>query len=249
MTRHNYNWPLPPAIEQRLGRHSYGAQRAIYEADHLLLILHELPLPEGHARQHAVFLRLPDGKWLHHGVDNGQHALGQLLERYEKLLADLDRQYGKAKTAEQMFQILDRALPVARAAGNMKEALQAARQAVKADSLLIDARDRAVDLARGMELLVGDTRLALDFRLARNAEEQAQLAQAGNRAQQKLNVLAAWTFPLMTLAAVFGMNLHGGFENLPAMYFWLVFAAGIVLGMMAKGWVMRVPPEEAKKRS
>lgn len=249
MTRRNYDWKLPLAIEQRLGRESYGSQRAIHEEDHLLLILHEPPMKEGNAREHAVFLRKPDGKWLYHGVDNGQYALGQLLERYEKQLGGFEALYGKAKTAEQMFQILERALPLARAAGNLKEAMQAAREMVKQESLLIDFRDRAVDLARGMELLVGDTRLALDFRLARNAEEQAQFALAGNRAQQKLNILAAWTFPLMTLAAVFGMNLRGGFENLPEIWFWLIFAVGIVLGLLAKGWVMRQPVEAPRKRA
>ncbi|MBS1160230.1 MAG: hypothetical protein H6R15_2649 [Proteobacteria bacterium] len=248
MSRRSFDWKLPPAIEQRLGRDSYGPQRAIHEDDHLLLILHEPPISEGNAREAAVFLRKPDGKWLYHGVDNGQYALGQLLERYEKQFAGLEQLYAKAKTAEQLFQVLDRALPLARAAGNLKEAMQAARELVKLDALLIDARDRTVDLARGMELLVGDSRLALDFRLARNAEEQAQFALAGNRAQQKLNVLAAWTFPLMTLAAVFGMNLRGGFENLPEIWFWLVFAVGIVLGMLAKGWVMRAPAEVPKKR-
>lgn len=249
MSRHSFDWKLPPAIEQRLGRDSYGSQRAIHEDDHLLLILHEPPVGAGNAREHAVFLRRPDGKWLYHGVDNGQYALGQLLERYEKQFGELGRMYGKAKTAEQLFQILDRALPLARAAGNLKEALQSAREQVKQEPLLIDSRDRAVDLARGMELLVSDSRLALDFRLARNAEEQAQFALAGNRAQQKLNVLAAWTFPLMTLAAVFGMNLRGGFENLPEIWFWLVFVLGAVLGMMAQSWVMRAPPETPKKRN
>jgi len=247
-TRRNYGWKLPSAIEQRLGRESYGAQRAIFEDEHLLLILHEPPLSEGNDREAAVFLRKPDGKWQYHGVDNGQHALGQLLERYEKLFGELGKSYGKAKLAEQLFQILERALPLARAAGNLKDALQSAREQVKAEQLLIDFRDRAADLARGMELLVGDTRLALDFRLARNAEEQARFALASNRAQQKLNVLAAWTLPLMTVATVFGMNLKGGFENLPIAVFWLVFAAGIVLGMVAKSWVMRQPPETPPKR-
>lgn len=248
MTRRSYDWKLPQAIEQRLGRESYGSQRAIHEDDHLLLVLHEPPVADGNAREHAIFLRRPDGKWLHHGVDNGQHALGQLLDRYEKHLAELEKMMGIAKNAEQMFQVLDKALPLARAAGNLKDALQAARDMVKLDPPLIDCRDRAVDLARGMELLVADTRLALDFRLTRNAEEQVQFALATNRAQQKLNILAAWTLPLMTVATVFGMNLRGGFENLPAVYFWLVFAAGVVLGMMAKRWVM-FPLEESRKRA
>lgn len=248
MSRRSFDWKLPLAIEKRLGRDSYGPQRAIYEEEHLLLILHEPPVKDGNAREHAVFLRRPDGKWLYHGVDNGQHALGQLLERYEKQFIELERMVDKAKTAEQLFQVLDRALPLARAASNLKDALQSAREQVKLDQLLIDLRDRAVDLARGMELLVSDSRLALDFRLARNAEEQVQFALATTKAQQKLNVLAAWTFPLMTLAAVFGMNLRGGFENLPEIYFWLIFAAGIVLGMVAKGWVTHTSVEEPKKR-
>lgn len=238
MKRRNFDWKLPPAIEQRLGSESYGPQRAIHEDDHLLLVLHEPPVSGGSTREHAIFLRRPDGKWLHHGVANGQQALDLLLEGYERPLLELEQRYEKAETAEQLFQILDKALPLARAASNLKDALQSAREAVKQDPILIDYRNRAVDLARGMELLVADSRLALDYRLARNAEEQVQAALATNSAQLKLNVLAAWTLPLMTIATVFGMNLYGGFENLPAVYFWLVFAAGVVLGMAAKHWVM-----------
>lgn len=252
MTRRKYDWKLPLAIEQRLGRESYGSQRAIHEGDHLLLILHEPPVSEGNLREHAVFLRRPDGKWLHHGVDNGQHALGQLLERYARQFTELEQLFGKAKSAELLFQVLDKALPLARAAGNLKDALQAAREMVKLDPLLIDCRDRAVDLARGLELLVADSRLALDFRLARNAEEQVQAALATTRAQQKLNVLAAWTLPLMTIATVFGMNLHSGLESLPVSYFWLIFGAGFVLGMLAKNWVMRLSSPslpDSRKRS
>lgn len=248
MSRRSYDWKLPQAIEQRLGRDSYGPQRAMHEEEHLLLILHEPPVKGGNAREHAIFLRRPDGKWLYHGVDNGQHALGQLLERYEKQFLELERLVDKAKTADQLFQVLDRVVPLARAASNLKDALQSAREMVKLDQLLIDLRDRAVDLARGMELLVSDSRLALDFRLARNAEEQVQFALATSKAQQKLNVLAAWTFPLMTLAAVFGMNLRGGFEDMPIFAFWLIFAAGIVLGMFAKAWVMRQPAEAPMKK-
>ena len=248
MSRRSYDWKLPQTIERRLGRDSYGPQRAIHEEDHLLLILHEPPVKDGNQREHAVFLRTSDGRWMYHGVDNGQHALGQLLERYEKQFLELERMADKARTAEQLFQVLDRALPLARAAGNLKDALQSAREMVKLDQLLIDLRDRAVDLARGMELLVSDSRLALDFRLARNAEEQVQFALATSGAQQKLNILAAWTFPLMTMATVFGMNLRGGFEDLPFIAFWLVFAAGIVLGLFVKSWVMRQPAETPKKR-
>lgn len=254
MKRPNFNWKLPAAIEARLGTESYGAQRAIFEDEHLLLVLHEPPRAKSGEREAAVFLRQPAGKWLHHGVDNGAFALQQLLERYGKLLTDLDARYVKAANADDLFQILDQAIPLARAAGNLRDALQTARETVKTDRLLIDARDRAVELARGLELLLADARLALDYHLARNAEEQVRAALAVNRAQHKLNILAALTLPLMTVATVFGMNLASGLENLPALLFWGVFAAGLVLGLFAKGWVHpgkpagKAPTPAARKR-
>lgn len=245
MKRPAFNWKLPISIEARLGSESYGSQRAIHEDDHLLLVLHQPPAGGGSEREHAVFLRRPDGKWLHHGADNGEYALGRLLDSYRKVFADLEGRHGKAETAEDLFQILETAIPVARAAGNMKDALQAAREMIRQDQLLIDSRDRALDIARGMELLVADARLALDYRLARNAEEQVQAALATTRAQRKLNVLAAWTLPLMAIAAVFGMNLPSGMESSPALVFWAVFVAGLLLGLMANGWVQR---SDAPKR-
>lgn len=240
MKRPSFNWKLPKSIEARLGTESYGSQRAIHEDDHLLLVLHQPPAGGAKKREHAVFLRCPDGKWLHHGQDNGEHALGRLLERYQSVVVELEARHDKAASAEDLFQILEEAIPVARAAGNMKDALQTAREMAKLDQTLIDSRDRAVEIARGIELLVADARLALDYRLARNAEEQVQAAMAVNRAQQKLNILAAWTLPLMTIATVFGMNLQSGFEALPVVFFWGVLAAGIVLGMMSSGWVKRL---------
>jgi hypothetical protein len=251
MKRPNFNWKLPPAIEARLGTESYGSQRAIHEDQHLLLVLHEPPAGDQDAREAAVFLRQPNGKWLYHGVDNGDFALKQLLDRYRAKLTALDEQGSKTVNADDLFQILDQAIPLARSASNMKEALQAAREMIKLDPLLIDARDQAVDLARGLELLVADARLTLDYRLARNAEEQVQASLAVNRAQQKLNVLAALTFPLMTLATVFGMNLRSGMENLPTLAFWGIFAVGIAFGLSVRRWVDPgvAPPKQSVPRT
>lgn len=244
MSRPDFNWKLPAAIEARLGKASYGAQRAIFEDGHLLLVLHEPPTQRGHQRTSAVFLRQPTGKWLYQGADNGEFALRQLLDRYRQQLAELDAQHAQAVSADELFRVLDLATPLARAAGNLRDALQSGREAVKLDGTLIDLRDDAVGLARGLELLLADARLALDYRLARQAEEQVQAAQAVNRAQHKLNILAALTLPLMTVATVFGMNLQSGLENGRVLLFWAVFAAGLVLGLFAKGWVN--PAEKPK---
>lgn len=250
MTRPTFNWKLPAAIEARLGTESYGAQRVIQEDGHLLLILHQPPAAQGNQREAAVFLRLPDGNWLHQGATNGISALRQLLERYRKEFNRLDTQQAVATGAEDLFRILDHAIPLARAIGNMKEALQAAREAVKTDLLLIDARDQAVELARGLELVVADARLMLDYRLAHNAEEQVRAALAVNRAQHKLNILAALTLPLMTLTAIFGMNLESGLGNGPIALFWGILLVGFVLGLSAKSWIQATgPAKETSKET
>lgn len=75
MARRKYNWQLPPEIELRLGDSTYGRQRAIFEAGHLLLILHAPPSAEDRQRQSKVFLRTPDGKYLCDGRENGETKL------------------------------------------------------------------------------------------------------------------------------------------------------------------------------
>ncbi|MCW7536564.1 hypothetical protein OOT46_01670 [Aquabacterium sp. A7-Y] len=241
MNRPTYDWKLPPEIERRLGTETYGAQRAIFEAGHLLLVLHRPPEPGDPDRDAAVFLRQPDGRWLYQGQAPGEPAFEELLASYAGLQFELSLLCTRAPQleVEELFNLQARALPLARAAANLKDTLQAARERVPEDRLVLTLRDRAVELSRGLELLLADSRLALDYRLARSAEEQARAALGFNRAQHKLNLIAALTFPLMALAAVFGMNLPSGLEQAPAWLFWAVFLAGLVLGLAVKGWMGR----------
>jgi Mg2+ and Co2+ transporter CorA len=58
-------------------------------------------------------------------------------------------------------------------------------------------------------------------------------------AQHKLNVLAAMTFPVLALAAVFGMNLVYGFESPSPILFWFVLGCGVMVGLLAKDWVTK----------
>ena len=197
MKRSNYKWNLPDKITSRLGSESWGAQRAIFEAGHLLLVLHAPPKADGNEREHEIFLRLPEGKWLHKGVSHGDHALTKYMEDYRSLYNDLEDRFEKVSSIDSLFAIIDSLIPLARSSNNMKQALQTAREALGNDAFIIDMRDRSVDIARGFELLLADARLSLEFRLARSAEAQARAAKVGNRAQHKLNILAAIAFPLM----------------------------------------------------
>jgi hypothetical protein len=247
MTRPHHGWQLPDAIERRLGRESYGAQRAIHEQQHLLLILHEPPQSAVSARDHAVFLRTPDGAWAYQGQPTGEQALRRLLDAYQERLTTGLAAYEQADDAADLFALIERARPVVRAAGNLHATLQAARDAVKEDAELITARDRGADIHRGLELLLADAQLALNFRLAQQAEAQTRAALANHRAQEKLNTMAAWTLPLMAVAAVFGMNLRNGWEALGAWVFWAVLVAGMAVGWWVKAWVQRLAPPEKKK--
>jgi hypothetical protein len=248
MARSQYRWTLPAEITARLGSESWGAQRAIAEAGQLLLILHAPPKPDSNAREHAVYFRQLDGKWLHNGLDHGEHGLRAFLDDYAKLLSDLEARFAKAVDVDPLFAIIDRVIPLARSSSNMKLALQSARESLANDAFLIDMRDRSVEIARGFELLLADARQALDFRIARSAEAQIRAAEIGNRAQHKLNILAAVTFPLMGVSAVFGMNLHSGLEDVPLIAFWLVFVGGLLLGLWAKQWVSSTKPPPGSKQ-
>jgi hypothetical protein len=72
-----------------------------------------------------------------------------------------------------------------------------------------------------------------------------------SRAQHKLNTIAALTFPLMAIGAAFGMNLHSGMENMPTWMYWAIFAAGIFMGVLLRGWVKApvAPPVVARPAS
>ncbi|WP_236903856.1 hypothetical protein [Comamonas serinivorans] len=237
--RPHYNWPMSPEIERRLGS-SYGAQRAIAADGQVLLILHAPPRP-GQPRDHEVFLRLPAegnaARWMYEGQDGGQRELMRLLDDYVKILEQLEARHERAQTASELFTIIGPCIPLARAASNMQAALQAARDAAPDDQGLIDQRDRAVEISRGFELLLADTRMELDYRLALAAEEQTRATQEVTLAQRKLNVIAALTFPLMAIGAALGMNLHSGIEDVQGWVFWAVIAAGGMLGLMIKRWV------------
>ena len=237
MKRSDFYPQLPAEIESRLGETTYGRQRAIYEVEHLLLILHDPPSPEDRRREAKVFLRTPEGRYFCNGREKGERYLRELLASYRELYERYDKAYDGATSAEDLFRILEALGPVSRAAANLRDAVQSARELVGTDGFLIAIRDEAYAVSRSLELLLGDAKTALDYRIAHNAEAQAARAQEMAAAQHKLNVLAAITFPLMAVATIFGMNLAHGMEDQNPLLFWAVLALGIVVGLATMGWV------------
>jgi hypothetical protein len=247
MKRQQYTWRLPPEIERRLGENTYGRPRAIHEAEHLLLILQDPPVP-GSAPKHQIFLRRPDGKLLCNGDDFGETRLDTLLSLYQKAIHETEEAYSRANCAAELFGLLKRLGPLTRATASLHATLQAARTAVPADPLLIAARDKASDMAHDVELLLGDARLALDYRMAHEAETQAVQMRDMARAQHKLNILAAITFPLMALATLMSMNLPNGLEDQGPSIFWAIIVLAVVLGVMTVSWVGRAAHSSSAPR-
>jgi hypothetical protein len=239
MKRKAINWTLPPEIEARLGDNTFGRQRSIFEAGHLLIILHAPPKDASIERETELFWRRPDGVLLCNGFEGGEHKLRKLLTDYRSLWEECDKEYDAADSAEDLFKLLERLAPLNRATTNLSNALQAARDFAKEDKFLISMRDEGYEVSRAFDLLLVDAKLKLDYRMAKNAESQAAKADEMANAQHKLNILAAITFPLMALATLLGMNLTHGLEERSPALFVIVLAIGIAIGLLVRRWVVR----------
>ncbi len=190
-------------------------------------------------REPALFLRQPNGRYLANGYDNGEHKLREVLTSYRARWEECDKAYDMANSAEKLLSLLEKLAPLNRASTNLKDALQAARDAEKQDRFLIGMRDESYDISRAFDLLTSDAKLKLDYFIAKHSEEQAAQAQQMTSAQHRLNVLAAITFPIMALATVLGMNLRHGLENRSPLYFTVILISGVVIGLFVKRWVSR----------
>ena len=231
-------WTVPDAIRIRLGQSTFGRQRAIVEDGHLLLVLHKPPGPDDRGREGLLFWRHPNGEWQFSRGGSGPGALKRHVQSYAEIEGKLTQDYEQATSVNALFDLMEALTPLVRAARNQHQALQAARDAIKNDVFLIEMRDLAYDVERNLELLLEDTRNAVQHRMAREAEKQAKLSQQALQASHRLNILAALFFPLTALASLFGMNLAHGLDQGSVLIFWLVSIASIGLGFVLKSWVL-----------
>ncbi|MBN1853888.1 MAG: hypothetical protein JW829_14235 [Pirellulales bacterium] len=226
------SWQVPKVFRDRIGGLP-GRQRAMLEDGHLLIILHEPPGPDEEERRARFFWRKPDGSWASTTEGSGQVGLDTHLEDFETVLNRLDEQEEAARTANDYFKLMRHLNPLVRTSRNLHDALRKAREMVPDDKRIIDYRDRAYAIERQAELLANDAKNALDHAIALRSEEQAaagkQMAIAGHR----LNILAAFFFPIATLAALLGMNVKTGLE--PETVNSLVPFEAVLIGGLAAG--------------
>ena len=184
-------------------------------------------------REGVFFWRQPDGTWLaSSGGSDGLIQLRRHHETYAQQVERLEANFDRIDDASSTFALLRAIAPLHRATMNGHAAMQQAREMFSDDADLISLRDLAGETDLAAELLHADARHALDFAVARESESQTraghQLMQAGNR----LSLIAAIFLPLTALAAAFGMNLTHGLEGSPPAFFWLILAAGMVIGVI-----------------
>lgn len=234
-----HNWQIPSSIKARVGTNTYGRQRAIIEEGHLLLILHDKPEPDQDERKGSLFWRTPDGQWKSSRGGKSIQGLNDFIQEYLDAHEKLEEAYDAAQSAKDFFAVLETAIPLKRAASHSFEAIQHARESLKDYTDLIEIRDLAYDNERRFDLLVQDARNAVDFKIAVESEEQAELSKEALVASHKLNRIAALFFPLTALASVFGMNMTSGLESKGIELFWAVFAVGVATGFAMKQWIVK----------
>lgn len=242
------DWKLPEKLASRFGEQA-GRQRTMVAEGHLLLVLHAVPTSGESDRVGRLFWRKPDGHWDSSALGGGTQALIRQLDEYGKVIDRLEDDLQAAEHARDFFAVLRLATPLLRAARNMQQALQEARDAIPDDRELINARDRAASYERGLELINADGMHGLDFTIAQRGEEMALAGQDLANASHRLNVIAAIFLPLSALTSVFGMQLKNGLEDLASpVPFLVVLAVALIVGVAMKAFVSRpgVRPDEPR---
>ena len=228
-------WDLPESIRKRLGE-SVGRQRLMNEDGHLLFLLHQVPkVEDDELRNPMVAWRNPAGEWKSSPVGGGLTGLEAHLASYRTAIHQLDEEVEGAKSARDYFGVMRRMHPLHRSTRHLFEVMQAGREALEDDGRMINLRDQAAELDRAIELVAADARAGMEFCMAESANQQALAAEVANQEARRLNRLAAFFFPLATLVAVFGMNPPESISRSSG--FWLVLAAGILLGFLVRALV------------
>jgi hypothetical protein len=227
------SWNVSPTIRHRVGE-DVGRQRLIEEDGEILVVLHQLPKVEdkGH-REAALFWFDGQGNWKSSPSSGGKSELKTLVKEYQQCVTELDQILEGAEDPEVIHEVIDAATPVVRAGRHVTQVMSELRKALRDDLDILATRDLAVNMERSGDLLLQDAKSSLEYMIAKNAAAQAKDAQKAAKEAQKLNRLAAFFFPLMTLAAVLGMNEPG--EMLGNLNVWVVVILGLLLGVVVRG--------------
>ncbi|MBM3878186.1 MAG: hypothetical protein FJ387_00440 [Verrucomicrobia bacterium] len=239
-------WEVPEAIRERLGV-EVGRQRVMTAEGHLLVVLHAPPQPDEDKRTGRFFWRKPSGSWTSSEWGQAAGALQNHLDQYAAAWDGFEQRASTAASADEYFAILKGLAPLHRATRNLYQVLQEARRLCPEDRQLIVWRDHAYELERTAELLDQETSHSLNYLVARRSEEQARASHRLAVSAHRLNLLAAFFFPIATLSAVFGVNLAHGLETVAApLPFLGVLLIGLIAGAALLTFLQQPPVDQRK---
>ena len=245
-----HNWQVPKIFRDRMGAFA-GRQRCMVAEGHVLIVLHDVPDPGRRQRRDAtLFWRAPDGKWsCSAGGPPTIAPLQQHVTAFLDAATHHEELIEQALGADDWYALVHATNPLARAASNMLEALQDAREAEPADRELITVRDLAIDAARALELIHLNAKEGLEYTTAKRAEEQSKNAEHMLVSAHRLNLIAAVFLPVTAFATLFGMNLRSGLEGLADPWsFWLLIGGSLLCGLAIKSSLPHPPaPAEAAR--
>lgn len=203
---------------------------------HLLIILHELPRPDGSETNARLYWRKPDGTWRSSASSaTNINAMRAHLEEFVVAIDALEARAARASRAKDWFGVLHEVSLLHRTTLGQAATLQEARDIAKSDRDLISLRDLAQENERAVELLTTHARAGLDYTIAQNAENNAHATEHVVQSQHRLNLIAATFLPISAVGALLGTNLKSGIETWNAPYaFWIVMAAALVLGLIVR---------------
>lgn len=229
------DWQVPEVLRARLGD-GPGRQRAMLHDGHLLIVLHDVPKKRERHRKGQFFWRSPGGHWKSTIPGHASQAFDNFLGNYAAAIQRLTTLYETADESGDYFDLQVELAPIVRSSRNMHTALGEAREMCPEDRELINSRDEAYELMRSAELLHDDAESALEFDIARQAEAQARSSHQMAVSSHRLNVLAAFFFPLATMSAFLGTNLTNGIEAWdkahPALLLGIMLGGTIVIGLI-----------------
>ncbi|MBT3889195.1 MAG: hypothetical protein HN617_10615 [Planctomycetaceae bacterium] len=200
------DWDVPASFRQRLGT-EIGRQRLMVADEQLLLVLHAPPEANDKTRKGRLFWRDVLGEWSSSESSEGIQTIQLHLESFEAVIDELDQLEDTATTADRYFQILERLMPLERSTIHLYEVLQEARKECPECREIIDFRDRAYVIKRTAELLLTATRDWMKLIVVRRSEEHAKASHKMTVAAHRLNILAAFFFPIITVTAILGLDM------------------------------------------
>ena len=211
---------------------------------HLLLVLHVPPSDDHAERGGRFFWRDPDGNWSASSTGKPCRSPDVHLAEYEAVVAELDERDPADENAVELHADITALAPLVRASRNLYAALQHARDMLEDVDELILFRDRAYQIERMAELAYQDAQNTLGYTTALQAEAQATAGHQMAVSAHRLNILAAFFFPMATLSAIFGVNLGSGLEKqwIPLPFLALV-GISVVCGFVLKGFIAAEAPK------